>query len=173
MRQEYKDMETKNTPKAQNEKNSHRSPYMDMGLVLAISIFITMTVKGCIFGFTWSGIALQSIACIYFIIYIIFRSKKIIMNVSTTTFIIISALSVWAEFSIHKNIRPQMPNFHGIPTDTTETEEELDLFIESIPVVQETVVKDSLPVESDSIPIQPEENSNQLQEETDSITNNE
>ncbi|MCD8236730.1 MAG: hypothetical protein LUD00_08785 [Prevotellaceae bacterium] len=171
MDKEYKGIENENEEKPKDKKNHSRSPYTDMGLMLAIGIFITMTVKGLIFGFTWSGITLPVIAGVYFIVYAIYRSRKVIMNASTTTFIVLSVLCTWAEFSSHKNVRPQMPVFHDMTNDTTMTTEEQDLLMESIPDIQATTVEDTLTRMPDSTSIQPEEVRMQEKENADSIAN--
>ena len=171
MDKECKGIENGNEEKPKSKKNNSRSSYTDMGLMLAIGIFITMTVKGLIFGFTWSGIALPAIAGVYFIVCAIYQSRRVIMNASTTTFIVLSVLCTWAEFSSHKNVRPQMPVFHGMTNDTTGTTEEPDLLMEPIPDIQTTTVEDTLISVPDSISTQPEEVSTQEKENADSIAN--
>lgn len=170
MDKECKDV-SGNEKKPKDKKNNSRSPYTDTGLMLAICILITMTVKGFIFGFTWSGIALLVIAGIYVIVCTIYQSRRVIMNASTTTFIVLSVLCTWAEFSSHKNVRPQMPVFHGMTNDTTGTTEEPDLLMEPIPDIQTTTVEDTLTSAPDSISTQSEEVSTQEKENADSIAN--
>ncbi|MCM1312331.1 MAG: hypothetical protein NC206_02785 [Bacteroides sp.] len=163
------DKEYRNKENNVDKKGLRRSPYSDMGLVLAVSLFVTMVVKGLIFGFTWNGIVLAIIACAYFIIYAVMRSRKKTMKITTTVFIILSALSVWAEFSSRKNVRPKMPVFHGMASDTTDLEEEeLDIFAEPVPIVQENITTDTIQNESEPEEIQ-EENMVPETEETDSI----
>lgn len=171
MDKECKGLENGKEEKPKEKKDNSRSPYTDMGLMLAIGIFITMTVKGLIFGFTWSGIALPVIAGIYFIVCAIYQSQRFIMNVSTTTFMVLSVLCTWAEFSSHKNVRPQMPVFHGMTNDTTGTTEEPDLLMEPLPNIQATTVEDTLTSMPDSISTQSEEVSIQEKENADSIAN--
>lgn len=139
---------------ANGKMASSRSPYTDMGIILAISVFITMLVKGLIFGFTWSGIVMIVLSVAYLSTYMICRQRIKAMNFSTTAFILLSFLSVCIEFTSNKNIRPKMPVFHGAENDTVPMEDDQILFVEEppSPAVQKTA-EDSLTEIQDSTEI--------------------
>lgn len=90
-----------------------RSSYSDLGLVVAVSIFICILVKSLLFGFTWIGILWMLLSCAYF--YVSWRepSESKVVKHSTTLFLVFSALAFIGVLLFDKNARPEMHAFEG------------------------------------------------------------
>ena len=90
-----------------------RNPYSDLGLVVAISIFICILVKSFLFGFTWIGIIWLLLSCAYF--YVSWRepSDSKVVKHTTTIFLVLSAVALIGILLFDKNARPEMHAFEG------------------------------------------------------------
>ena len=90
-----------------------RNPYSDLGLVVAISIFICILVKSFLFGFTWIGIIWLLLSCAYF--YVSWRgpSEGKVVKHATTIFLVLSAVAIIGILLFDKNARPEMHAFEG------------------------------------------------------------
>lgn len=90
-----------------------RNSYSDLGLVVAISIFICILVKSFLFGFTWVGIIWMLLSCVYF--YVSWRrpSDSKVVKHATTLFLVLSAVALIGILLFDKNARPEMHAFEG------------------------------------------------------------
>lgn len=90
-----------------------RNSYSDLGLVVAISIFICILVKSFLFGFTWIGIIWLLLSCAYF--YVSWRepSDSKVVKHTTTIFLVLSAVALIGILLFDKNARPEMHAFEG------------------------------------------------------------
>ena len=90
-----------------------RNSYSDLGLVVAVSIFICILVKSSLFGFTWIGIIWMLISGGYF--YVSWRepSDSRIVKHATTFYLVFSAVALLGVLLFDKNARPEMHAFEG------------------------------------------------------------
>ena len=125
-----------------------RNSYSDLGLVVAVSIFICILVKSLLFGFTWIGIVWMILSCTYF--YVSWRepSGSKVVKYSTTFFLVLSAVALIGVFCFDKNARPVMHAFEGTG-DTIQ-----DAVVEKDPIVpiyvmepEDTIISDTLLLE--------------------------
>ena len=123
-----------------------RNPYSDLGLVVAISIFICILVKSFLFGFTWIGIIWLLLSCAYF--YVSWRgpSEGKVVKHATTIFLVLSAVAIIGILLFDKNARPEMHAFEG----TGDTIQDA-VIVEEEPIVPiyvmepgDTIVSDTL-----------------------------
>ena len=123
-----------------------RNPYSDLGLVVAISIFICILVKSFLFGFTWIGIIWLLLSCAYF--YVSWRgpSEGKVVKHATTIFLVLSAVALIGILLFDKNARPEMHAFEG----TGDTIQDA-VIVEEEPIVPiyvmepgDTIVSDTL-----------------------------
>ena len=123
-----------------------RNSYSDLGLVVAISIFICILVKSFLFGFTWIGIIWMLLSCVYF--YISWRgpSEGKVVKHATTLFLVLSAVALIGILLFDKNARPEMHAFEG----TGDTIQDA-VIVEEEPIVpiyvmepEDTLVSDTL-----------------------------
>lgn len=123
-----------------------RNPYSDLGLVVAISIFICILVKSFLFGFTWIGIIWLLLSCAYF--YVSWRgpSEGKVVKHATTIFLVLSAVALIGILLFDKNARPEMHAFEG----TGDTIQDA-VIVEEEPIVpiyvmepEDTLVSDTL-----------------------------
>ena len=123
-----------------------RNPYSDLGLVVAISIFICILVKSFLFGFTWIGIIWLLLSCAYF--YVSWRepSDSRIVKHATTFYLVFSAVALLGVLLFDKNARPEMHAFEG----TGDTIQDA-VIVEEDPIVpiyvmepEDTLVSDTL-----------------------------
>ena len=123
-----------------------RNPYSDLGLVVAISIFICILVKSFLFGFTWIGIIWLLLSCAYF--YVSWRepSDSKVVKHTTTLFLVLSAVALIGILLFDKNARPEMHAFEG----TGDTIQDA-VIVEEEPIVPiyvmepgDTIVSDTL-----------------------------
>ena len=122
-----------------------RNSYSDLGLVVAVSIFICILVKSLLFGFTWIGIVWMILSCTYF--YVSWRepSDSKVVRHATTFFLILSVVALIGVFMFDKNARPVMHAFEGTG-DTIP-----DAVVEEDPIVpiyvmepEDTIMSDTL-----------------------------
>ena len=123
-----------------------RNSYSDLGLVVAISIFICILVKSFLFGFTWIGIIWMLLSCVYF--YISWRepSDSKVVKHATTLFLVLSTVALIGILLFDKNARPEMHAFEG----TGDTIQDA-VIVEEEPIVpiyvmepEDTLVPDTL-----------------------------
>ena len=123
-----------------------RNSYSDLGLVVAISIFICILVKSFLFGFTWIGIIWMLLSCVYF--YISWRepSDSEVVKHATTLFLVLSTVALIGILLFDKNARPEMHAFEG----TGDTIQDA-VIVEEEPIVpiyvmepEDTLVSDTL-----------------------------
>ena len=123
-----------------------RNSYSDLGLVVAVSIFICILVKSSLLGFTWIGIIWMLISGGYF--YVSWRepSDSRIVKHATTFYLVFSAVALLGVLLFDKNARPEMHAFEG--TDDTIQDA---VIVEEDPVVpiyvmepEDTLVSDTL-----------------------------
>ena len=123
-----------------------RNSYSDLGLVVAISIFICILVKSFLFGFTWVGIIWMLLSCVYF--YVSWRrpSDSKVVKHATTLFLVLSAVALIGILLFDKNAQPEMHAFEG----TGDTIQDA-VIVEEEPIVpiyvmepEDTLVSDTL-----------------------------
>ena len=123
-----------------------RNSYSDLGLVVAISIFICILVKSFLFGFTWIGIIWMLLSGVYF--YISWRepSDSEVVKHATTLFLVLSTVALIGILLFDKNARPEMHAFEG----TGDTIQDA-VIVEEEPIVpiyvmepEDTLVSDTL-----------------------------
>ena len=123
-----------------------RNSYSDLGLVVAISIFICILVKSFLFGFTWIGIIWMLLSCVYF--YVSWRepSDSKVVKHATTLFLVLSTVALIGIHLFDKNARPEMHAFEG----TGDTIQDA-VIVEEEPIVpiyvmepEDTLVSDTL-----------------------------
>ena len=123
-----------------------RNSYSDLGLVVAVSIFICILVKSSLFGFTWIGIIWMLISGGY--LYVSWRepSDSRIVKHATTFYLVFSAVALLGVLLFDKNARPEMHAFEG----TGDTIQDA-VIVEEDPIVpiyvmepEDTLVSDTL-----------------------------
>ena len=123
-----------------------RNSYSDLGLVVAISIFICILIKSFLFGFTWIGIIWMLLSCAYF--YVSWRgpSDSKVVKHATTLFLVLSAVALIGILLFDKNAQPEMHAFEG----TGDTIQDA-VIVEEEPIVpiyvmepEDTLVSDTL-----------------------------
>lgn len=99
-----------------------RDSLADLGMVVAISVFIVILIKSLLFGVSWGAIvwfiiSIAYIACSFFI-----PSDDRKMKYATCTFLALSVCVAGLSFLFDQNARPKMHAFEGALSDTTEEE---------------------------------------------------
>lgn len=90
-----------------------RNPYSDLGLLLAASIFICILIKSMLFGITWGGIVWMLISCLYFYVSWKYSSEDKIVKHATTSFLVLSLITVVCVVMFDKKAMPKMHAFEG------------------------------------------------------------
>lgn len=90
-----------------------RNSYSDLGLVVAVSVFICVLVKCLLFGFTWVSIVWLVFSCVYFYVSWHYPSNSAVVKHSTTLFLVLSVVAVVSAILFDKNARPVMHAFEG------------------------------------------------------------
>lgn len=123
-----------------------RNPYSDLGLIVALSVFICILTKCLLFGFTWVSIVWLILSCAYFYVSWRFPSSGKVVKHSTTFFLLISVIAVAGILLFDKNARPVMHAFEGTGDtiqDAVIVEEEPIVPI-YVPQPEDTVQQDTL-----------------------------
>ena len=123
-----------------------RNPYSDLGLVIALSVFICILVKCLLFGFTWVSIIWLILACIYFFVSWRYPSQSKVVRHSTTCFLLLSVIAMTGILLFDQNARPVMHAFEGTGDtlqDAVIVEEEPIAPI-YVPQPEDTLVSDTL-----------------------------
>ena len=125
-----------------------RRPYCDLGLVVAVGVFICVAIKCLLFGFTVINAIWLLMACGYFFITWKLKSEDPRMKHSTTAFLVLSVVAMVASSVLDQNTRPTMHAFEGVGdtiADYTVKEE----VVEEVPVVKvDSAKNDSLASDS-------------------------
>ncbi len=100
-----------------------RNPYADLGLVIAVAVFIVVLIKCLIFGLSWASIACFLITIAYFVISAIRKSDDKVVKHSTTAYLLAMLLLVVSLVLFDKNARPKMHAFEGAAVDSVQEEE--------------------------------------------------
>ena len=120
--------------------------YRDLGLVVAVCVFVCVLVKSLLFGFTWVGIIWLILSCAYF--YIVWRCSSTgkLVKLATTLFLVFSVLAFVGILLFDKNARPEMHPFEG----TGDTIKDVSV-VEEEPIVpiyvmepEDTLLSDTL-----------------------------
>lgn len=90
-----------------------RNSYSDLGLVIAISIFICILIKCLLFGFTWVGIGWLLFSCVYFIVSWRWPSDSKWVKNLTTFYLLFSVVAALGTIFFDKKTRPVMHAFEG------------------------------------------------------------
>lgn len=130
-----------------------RNPYSDLGLLLAASIFICILIKSMLFGITWGGIVWMLVSCLYFYVSWKYSSEDKIVKHATTSFLVLSLITVVCVVMFDKKAMPKMHAFEGTG-DTIQDVRYVDegpvvVTYEEAPV--DTAEVDSLPSETEGL----------------------
>lgn len=117
-----------------------RNPYSDLGMIVAVSVFICIIIKCLLFGFTWGGIAWLIISCVYFFISWKYPSDGRVVKLATNAFLILSVLTAFAVVMFDKKAMPKMHAFEG----TGDTIQDVQ-YVDEGPVVE---MRDIVPVDT-------------------------
>ncbi len=120
--------------------------YRDLGLVVAVCVFVCVLVKSLLFGFTWVGIIWLILSCAYFYIVWRYSSTGKLVKLATTLFLVFSVLAFVGILLFDKNARPEMHPFEG----TGDTIKDVSV-VEEEPIVpiyvmepEDTLLSDTL-----------------------------
>lgn len=140
--------------------------YRDLGLVVAVSVFICVLVKSMLFGFTWVGIIWLILSCAYF--YVAWRCASVVKLVkfATTLFLVLSALALAGLLLFDKNARPEMHPFEG----TGDTIQDVNM-VEEEPIAPIYVMQPEDTLLSDTLLPEETLDSLFLDAEPESVTN--
>ena len=122
-----------------------RNPYADLGLVVAVAVFIILLIKSLIFGLSWFSLVCMVLTVAYFLISYFKNSNDPLVRRATTAYLLLMFLSLVGVVLFDKNARPKMHAFEGAAVDTV-TEEEFVIEDRDIPV--EIVRPDTMSVDS-------------------------
>ena len=90
-----------------------RNSYSDLGLMVALGVFICILIKSMLFGFTWVGIIWLLLTCAYFYVSWRYASQSRVVHRSTTGFLILSVVAITGILLFDRNTRPIMHAFAG------------------------------------------------------------
>ena len=100
-----------------------RNSYADLGLVIAVSVFVIVLVKSLIFGLSWASIACIVFTIAYFVVSVLKKSDDVLVKRATTAYLLFLLLFVVSVLLFDKNARPKMHAFEGAAVDTIQEEE--------------------------------------------------
>jgi hypothetical protein len=100
-----------------------RNSYADLGLVIAVSVFVIVLVKSLIFGLSWASIACIVFTIAYFVVSALKKSDDVLVKRATTAYLLFMLLFVVSVLLFDKNARPKMHAFEGAAVDTVQEEE--------------------------------------------------
>lgn len=126
-----------------------RNSYSDLGLVVALSVFICILVKCLLFGFTWVGIVWLVLACAYFYLSWRYPSDSKVVKHATTAFLTLSVIAIAGVLLFDKNTRPVMHAFEGTGDTIKDVEvvEEEPIAPIYVPQPEDTVTDDTVPLD--------------------------
>lgn len=151
-----------------SEQNKRRNPYSDVGLMIAVSVFIVMIVKCLLFSVTTISIGWIVLCGIYFFLSYKYNSEDKIIKHSTTAFILLSLLLFVSIIFLDTNVKPKMHAFEGAKKDTL-TEEEFKM--KKDPTIPEEIEQDE--DENDTLAIVPDSVNAFENPESESLNNTE
>src|SRR5574344_122049 len=123
----------------------HRNSYSDLGLIIAVGVFICLLIKCLRFGFPWVSIIWLILSCVYFFISKRYSSESVVVKHATTAFLALSALAIVGILLFDKNARPAVRAFEG--TGDTIRDERV---VEEEPIVPIKIEEEVDTVEKDS-----------------------
>lgn len=126
--------------KKKDVPKSNRAPYADLGLMVAVAIFIIMLIRILVFELTIFPVVLGCIALAYLFISMSNDSHKRIVHVSTTIFLVLTVLLTTGFFFFDQPVRPKMVAFQGAAADTIKEEEALEV-AQPVDIPKDTVVE--------------------------------
>ncbi|MBR1667262.1 MAG: hypothetical protein IJ693_03165 [Bacteroidaceae bacterium] len=140
-----------------------RNSYSDLGLVVAVSVFICILLKCLLFGFTWVGIIWLILSCAYFYVSWRYPSEDKVLKHATTLFLLLSVVAIVGIALFDKNARPVMHAFQGTGDTIQDAviEEEEPIVPIYVPVPEDTLQEDTASSEqavTDSILLNNDEN---------------
>lgn len=125
-----------------------RKPYCDLGLVIAVGVFICVAIKSLLFGFTLINSLWLVLACVYLYMSWKIKSDDVRLKHSTTAFLVLSLVAMTASALLDQNKRPVMHAFEGMG-DTIADYAAREETLEVAPVAKEDSVQpDSSAVDS-------------------------
>lgn len=110
--------------KKKESPKSKRSPYADLGLMIALAIFIIMLIRSLVFELTILTAIWGCIAFAYLCISAANNSYKRIVQVSTTLFLLLSVALATGSVFFDRPTRPKMVAFQGSAADSIIEENE-------------------------------------------------
>ncbi len=125
-----------------------RHPFSDLGMVIAVCVFICIFIKSLLFGFTWGSIAWIVISCAYFYVSARYDSYSKRVKNSTVAFLILSVVAAAAVVMFDKKAMPKMHAFEGTG-DTIQDAQLIDVGPKV--TMYETLPEDTTTYASDSI----------------------
>ena len=153
---------------------------MDMGLVVALSVFVCVLIHGLLFGMTWIGMLWMGLAVAYVVMVCWLKCGHGKMKLMTWIFLVLSAAALVGVVVTDDIQRPVMHEYEGVG-DTisdysdSETEEvEMPAFV-SEPVVADSVaadIPDGSEEAGDSTAVDKGENDVEYMERSDTLSNN-
>jgi len=100
-----------------------RDSYADLGLVIAIAIFLVMVIKTLLFGVTWGDIIWLLISIVYLLISFFLPSADKRMKYATTAFLLLCVATSATRYIYDQKATPKLHAFEGALNDTTSEEE--------------------------------------------------
>ncbi|MBQ9641995.1 MAG: hypothetical protein IJV06_10635 [Bacteroidaceae bacterium] len=100
-----------------------RNPYADVGLMVAVAVFVVVLIKCLIFGLSWASIACFVFTAAYFLVSALRKSDEPVVRRATTAYLLLMLLLVVSLVLFDKNARPKMHAFEGAAVDTLAEEE--------------------------------------------------
>jgi hypothetical protein len=122
-----------------------RNSYADLGLVVAVAVFIILLIKSSIFGLSWFSLVCLVLTVAYFAISYFNSSHSSVVRRATTAYLLLMLFSLVGVVLFDKNAHPKMHAFEGAAVDSV-VEEEFVIEDRDIPV--EIVPQDTLNVDS-------------------------
>ena len=151
-----------------SSKNNKRNPYADMGLMIAVSILIIMSINCLLFDASWESLIWILSAIAYCFVSYKFDSRSKMVRNSTTALLAISACLLFVVIFVDRKAQPKMHAFEGAKNDTIPEE----VFIlkkepEIVQIIEDTteVVDTLLDMENNPEEVMPSE-----EKETDTQT---
>lgn len=149
------------------KRHPKRHPYADMGMMIAVAVFVIIVVKCLLFGVTWVSIMWLALVLAYFTVSLRHGSHTAMVKHATTAFLLLSVVAVVSIITFDRKARPKMHAFEGALNDTIEEEEFIVTDRPSIEVVEivDTVRNDTIADTDDDAPDEDADEDNTADEE--------
>ncbi|MBQ9363546.1 MAG: hypothetical protein IJT97_09050 [Bacteroidaceae bacterium] len=141
-----------------------RNSYADLGLVIAVTVFVIVLIKSLIFGLSWASIACLVFTIAYFVVSALRKSDDALVKWTTTAYLLFMLLFIITVVLFDKNAHPKMHAFEGAAIDTVQEEEfvvedkEIPVeIIQSDTIEADTLTNDTIQAESVPEPSEPVE----------------